>query len=113
MTSGTYNPYHGGNLQAFNGNVGYGGQGGGNPNYGGQPGTAAPSRYPQGQSPYPLPNSFNGYGAGGSSPGLGGGGGGGGGAYYFVEDHLTSPGTDYTINVGAKAAAIVRIDEPT
>lgn len=113
VSSGTYNPYHGGNLQEFRGNVGYGGDSGGNPNYGGQPGTAAPSVYPQGQSPYPLPNSYNGYGGAGSSPGLGGGGGGGGGGYWFVEDHLTSPGTDYTINVGAKAAAIVRIDEPT
>ena len=113
VVSGTYNPYHGGNAQPFRGNSGTGGQSGGNPNYGGQPGSPAPSVYPQGQSPYPLPNSYNGYASGGSSPGLGGGGGGGGGGYWFLEDHLTSPGTDYTINVGTGAAAIVRIDAPT
>lgn len=113
VSSGSYNPYHGGNAQPFTGNGGTGGQGGGYPNWAGQPGSAAPSRYPEGQSPYPLPNSYNGYASGGSSPGLGGGGGGGGGGYWFLEDHLTSPGTDYTIRVGTGAAAIVRIDEPT
>lgn len=111
VNSGTYNPYHGGNAQPFSGNSGAGGDGGGNPNYAGQPGSAAPSVYPQ--SPYPLPNSYNGYASGGSSPGLGGGGGGGGGSYWLLEDHLTSPGTDYTIMVGANASAILRIDDPT
>lgn len=106
-SSGTFPPI--GQAVPYAGNSASGGGDGGTPNYNGQPGGTAPSRYGGGI----IPPSFNGYAAGGSSPGLGGGGGGGGGAYWKVEDLVTIPNQDYTITVGDKAAALIYIDTPT